>query len=356
MKPQVDINLFVYNNARYVGAAIESVLAQTWKDIKLTLIDDGSTDGTTSFLERVVAQDRRIRLKRNRTNGGAVDAFQKAFWIGDADFVMPKSGDDVLAPNFIENIMDVLLDRPTCAMCHAGGGIFTGESEILGVYPPSHNLAAVGDVAVERACHVMARYTSSPSFWGIYRREAVDRLARIRYRAGWDHALLAELALYGEIRSVPEPLYWRRDGGKPVLTLARMATERGSRKLNIDDPITELHWRMPLTVTALAHLETFAVARISDDERRMLFRWVPEIFRGRWLPALRREWMAFRGDLPAIVASARSADGPERSWIAKNLSDLLHGVEVMFPGEDLSGSFRNMEHIREYADPNEAVA
>jgi hypothetical protein len=39
--------------------------------------------------------------------------------------------------------------------------------------------------------------------------------------AGWDHVLLAELALYGEIRHVPEQLHWRRDGGKPVLQLAR---------------------------------------------------------------------------------------------------------------------------------------
>ena len=39
----------------------------------------------------------------------------------------------------------------------------------------------------------MQRYTSAPSFWGVYRREAVDQLSTIRYRAGFDHAVLARV-------------------------------------------------------------------------------------------------------------------------------------------------------------------
>ena len=39
-------------------------------------------------------------------------SFQRAFWLGDADFVMPKSGDDMLAPDFIESLMGVLEAHP----------------------------------------------------------------------------------------------------------------------------------------------------------------------------------------------------------------------------------------------------
>ena len=59
----VDVNLFVYNGVATVGPAIESVLAQTWPAFTLTLIDDGSTDGTTGVLARYVARDPRIRAK-----------------------------------------------------------------------------------------------------------------------------------------------------------------------------------------------------------------------------------------------------------------------------------------------------
>jgi glycosyltransferase involved in cell wall biosynthesis len=49
--PTVDVNLFVYNGATTVGLAIESLLAQNWPNISLTLIDDGSTDGSLQVLQ-----------------------------------------------------------------------------------------------------------------------------------------------------------------------------------------------------------------------------------------------------------------------------------------------------------------
>ncbi len=55
-RPMVDVNLFAYNGIKTVGAAIESVLAQTWPNISLTLIDDGSTDGTFELLRDYAAR------------------------------------------------------------------------------------------------------------------------------------------------------------------------------------------------------------------------------------------------------------------------------------------------------------
>ncbi len=196
--PTVDVNLFAFNSVETVSAAIDSVLRQTWPAVSLTLIDDGSNDGTTELLIEYAVQDKRIRLKRNRHNGGAVAAFQRAFWHGDADFIMPKSGDDLIAPDFIERAMRILLNESACMMCHGAGIVFAGAGDVRGAYPPEHRLLATGGDAVARARHVMERYTSSPSFWGVYRRAAVDRISPIRYRAGWDHVLLAELALVGE--------------------------------------------------------------------------------------------------------------------------------------------------------------
>jgi len=342
----VDINLFVYNGTPHVGAAVESVLAQTWPDFTLTLIDDGSTDGTTDTLAGYAARDSRIRLKRNRHNTGAVANFQRAFWLGDADFVLPKSGDDLIAPDFLAKTMEVLLAHPACAMCHAAGLVFTGDAQVRGAYPPAHNLHAIGYDPVQRARHVMERYTSSPAFWGVYRRDAVDRLARIRHRAGWDHALLAELALHGEIRHVPEPLYWRRDGGKPVLNLARASTERGSRGLEVEDIFTDPSWRTPLISTVFAHLETFAVARVDDATRAVLMREAGEIFRARWLPIMRCEVATLRADLAALHATATRLDPVRRIWMQRGLNDLAHAVALVLPDEHLPHESR-LENLTE---------
>ena len=265
--PNVDVNMMVYNCADTVGAAIESVLAQTWPAVSLTLFDNCSTDGTLRVLQDYAAHHATISIRRNRCNAGPIANIQRALWFGNADYVLPKTSDDLIAPDYIERLMGVLLTHPDCAMCHAAGLVFTGTDQVSYRYPPEHWLEATGPDPVARSRHVMQRYTSAPGFWGVYRRDAVDQLSTIRYRSGFDHAVLAELALYGEIRHVPEALYWRRGGGKPVMLLGRGATEQGNRDVPLDDVLADQRWRTPLITTAYAHMEAFAVARLPLSQR-----------------------------------------------------------------------------------------
>ena len=278
--PMVDVNLFVYNGDKTVGAAIESVLAQSWPNIGLTLIDDGSDRRHSRIIAQIMPQD----TPRSASNATAVMAgrspiFSVLSGSVTRTIVMPKSGDDVIAPDFVQRLMQVLLDASRLRHGTCRGLDLSWHGEVQGCYPPEHCLTAIGTPGrTLLSCN--DAYTSSPSFWGVYRRDAVDRLSPIRYRAGWDHVLLAELALYGEIRHVPEPLYWRRDGGKPVLQLARAATAQAHTGLSLDDPLAEQRWRTPLITTAYAHMEMFAESRLSGADRLALMREVPAIFRG----------------------------------------------------------------------------
>jgi hypothetical protein len=185
----------------------------------------------------------------------------------------------------------------------------------------------------------MTTYTSSPSFWGVYRRDAVDRLSPIRYRAGWDHVVLAEIALSGEIRHVPEQLYWRRDGGKPVLQLARAATAQAHTGLSLDDPLAEQRWRTPLITTAYAHMEMFADSRLPGADRLALMREVPAIFRARWLPRMQHEATALRADLPAMMTRLRTAEPVQARWMARSLIEALQGVAAIVPEIDLTADW-----------------
>lgn len=337
--PYVDVNLFVYNGAAHVAQAIESVLAQGWPHLRITLIDDGSADATPGILRQYAARHPgRIALHSNRRNGGAIGGFQRAFWFGDADFVLPKSADDLIAPDFVERAMAVLLAHPETAMCHARGALFSAATPEPAPYPASHALHAVGPDPQARAVHVMQRYTSSPAFWGVYRRAATDRLAPIRFRAGWDHVLLAELALHGEIRHVDAPLYLRRDGGKPVLALARAATEQGMRGVALDDVLAEQRWRTPLITTAYAHLECFAAARLDSAARAGLLCAAAETFRARWLPALRQEAATLRTQLPALTDRLATLDPTLAHWFARNLAEAVRAVETILPDEDFTAA------------------
>jgi glycosyltransferase involved in cell wall biosynthesis len=334
--PTVDINMFVYNGAATLGETIESIIAQTWPSLTLTLIDNGSTDDTCAVAQRYADRASWIRVRKNHANTGPVANCQRAFGHGDADFVMPKTADDLLAPDFVAQVMAVLLEHPSTAMCHAGGLVFTGPGVVRTVYPQEHRLFAVGPDPVERARHVMSHYTSAPSFWGIYRRAAVDRLLRISYRSGWDHAVLAELALYGEIRHVPDFLYWRRDGGSPVLRLARECTAYAQRGLPVDDALADPGWRTPLITNAFNHIEVFSLARIEPDRRKALMELAVQVFRARWLPLMRREAASFRSELPTFMTTLGRQDDVVGNWMARHLTEALIAIETILPEEDFA--------------------
>jgi hypothetical protein len=232
--------------------------------------------------------------------------------------------------------MEVLLSDSKIAMCHSAGLVFDDSQSVRYTYPKSHSLNAVDDDPLERAREVMAHYTSAPAFWGVYRRRAVACLAPIAYRPGWDHAVLAELALYGQIRAVDQTLFWRRSGGKNVGELARGCSQFTQRGLELDDGLADLFWRIPLIATAYGHIERFALARKSAHERRQLITEVPGIFRARWLHLLRREASDFRSFLPSIFERIASERGVVASWCARQLHEVFTALEAILPEEDFS--------------------
>ena len=68
--PAVSVVMTAYNVAAYIGAAIESALAQTFRDFELIVKDDGSTDGTVGIAERF--RDSRVRVERSPHRGAAI--------------------------------------------------------------------------------------------------------------------------------------------------------------------------------------------------------------------------------------------------------------------------------------------
>ena len=257
-------------------------------------------------------------------------------WLGEADYVMPKSADDLIAPDFVERIMALLVALPGCAMAHAGALSFRNGGLVDFEYPVHHRLHAVGEDPVARAIDVMSRYTSAPSFWGIYRRNAVDRLAPIAYRAGWDHVMLAELALYGEIRHVPQILYWRCGTGRPVSELARAATIEWARGLDLDGPLSDPMWRMPCITTAFAHIENFSTARLTLRQRHALIDAVSQVFAQRWGRAMKSE-CAVIGDHISDVAHRLDHSGTNICDLeALNLTRSITAAAMIVPQYDLS--------------------
>ena len=95
----------VYNTSPYLGRCIESVLHQSYRDIELLLIDDGSTDNSLEICRHYQELDSRVRVF-HKENGGVGSARNLGIAQMHGDFFLFLDSDDALAPNIIEQVMD----------------------------------------------------------------------------------------------------------------------------------------------------------------------------------------------------------------------------------------------------------
>lgn len=91
------------NYARYVGEAIESVLAQTYEDFELIIADDGSTDESAEIIRQYAQKDSRIKTVF-KENGGQASAMNAAFEASSGEIICFLDSDDCFKPHKLESI------------------------------------------------------------------------------------------------------------------------------------------------------------------------------------------------------------------------------------------------------------
>jgi glycosyltransferase involved in cell wall biosynthesis len=100
-----------YNSAPYIGASIQSVLAQTYRDFELIIIDDASTDATPDVISQF--DDERIVALRNDTNLNSSGARNRALDIAQGKYIAIADGDDICLPQRLEKQVAYMESHPT---------------------------------------------------------------------------------------------------------------------------------------------------------------------------------------------------------------------------------------------------
>ena len=103
----VSVIVPVYNVAPYLREALDSVVNQTYKDLEIIIVDDGSDDGSASICEEYASSDPRIKLI-HQANNGLSGARNTGLESATGDFVSFVDSDDSVSPVFIEKLVNAI--------------------------------------------------------------------------------------------------------------------------------------------------------------------------------------------------------------------------------------------------------
>jgi len=116
--PTVSVIIPVYNRPKKIKLAARSVLQQTFSDLELVLINDGSTDNTEATLDELSRTDKRIRVINNRENSGVSFARNRGIKASQGEFIALLDSDDSWEKNKLELQMALFKNSPGTDICH----------------------------------------------------------------------------------------------------------------------------------------------------------------------------------------------------------------------------------------------
>ena len=115
MKNTVSIIIPIYNIQEYIKPCLESVLRQTYNDIELILIDDGSSDDSSSICDSYANQDNRVRVVHQK-NLGVSAARNKGLAVATGEYIMFVDGDDMVDANMVTCMIDKISINSDCTL------------------------------------------------------------------------------------------------------------------------------------------------------------------------------------------------------------------------------------------------
>lgn len=107
----ISVIIPLFNKAKTIERAVQSILRQTYQDFEIILVDDGSTDDSVSIVARI--EDNRIKIIR-QANGGVSSARNKGIQEAKGNFIALLDGDDEWHEDYLETQLNLTNDYPDC--------------------------------------------------------------------------------------------------------------------------------------------------------------------------------------------------------------------------------------------------
>ena len=242
-RPTVSVIVNNFNYAQFVGAAIDSALAQG-PGVEVIVVDDGSTDASQAVIESY--GDRVTAVYQE--NAGQAAAFNAGFAASSGEIVVFLDADDALARGAVE-VMRRGFDDPAVAKLHWSLWEISEDGRPSGKLRPEA-LMPEGDLRLRVVEHGPLGHSNPPTSGNAFSRRTLERMLPMpeaEYRICADAYLVMLASIYGKVRRSLRPLsYWRRHGENRY---------NGTRETVAERVASDLERYDVLAATLSVHLE-----------------------------------------------------------------------------------------------------
>lgn len=119
---KVSVIIPYYNDGKYIAEAVASVEQQTYSDIEIILVNDGSTDAESIRIFDAIQIKKGIKL--HEENAGPSAARNLGIMQANGKYILPLDADDKIAPTYIEKAVAILENNPQCGIVYCEGSFF----------------------------------------------------------------------------------------------------------------------------------------------------------------------------------------------------------------------------------------
>lgn len=200
----ISVIMSVYNEERYVQEAIESVLAQTYRDFEFLVVDDCSTDKTTTILADLAKKDARIHIMTNTTNLGLTKSLNLALKHAQGANIARMDADDIALPERFEKQVLFLENNPPISVVGTAYAWIDEKKNVLGQkkVPCSHQEIHLALIRTNPFLHasVLIRKTTLDAAHGYNE----------HYKKAQDYDLWLRLSSTCQFANLPDVLMQKR--------------------------------------------------------------------------------------------------------------------------------------------------
>jgi glycosyltransferase involved in cell wall biosynthesis len=211
----VDIIVPTYNTAKYLPIALDSVVAQTFEDWRILLIDDGSTDNTADVVAPYLESLGSKLVYIKQRNGGVSAARNNGIRNAAAEFIALLDADDVWLPWRLEESLKCFTDRPEVGLAYGLISRIDSEGAVIDTFKGNRKNAK-GKIAP----YIYMRSVQLPTSSMMFRKACTDRVGAFdeTLKSTEDRDLWLRMSFHYEVAFAPRVISLYRTSGDSLTT------------------------------------------------------------------------------------------------------------------------------------------